>query len=384
MPDGSDRIAIAVHARIADIPWEQWDACAGDNPFVSHAFLNALEESGSACAETGWQPQHLTITDETGRIAGAVPLYLKNHSYGEYIFDWGWADAYHRAGGSYYPKLQVCVPFTPATGPRLLLRADCDQDGIRNALIAGMLELGRRHEVSSLHITFPDKKQWQELGEAGLLQRIGLQYHWKNDDYGNFDDFLAALTSRKRKAIKKERRKVAESGILLKALTGAEITPLHWDKFYGFYRATTDKKWGQAYLTREFFDRIGASLADDVVLMIAEDEGRIVAGALNLRSNDTLFGRNWGCHGDYRFLHFEACYYQAIDYAIEHGLKYVEAGAQGEHKIQRGYLPVEVYSAHWIRDAGFNDAIADFLQRETASVRRDIDALSAYSPFKQE
>ena len=276
------------------------------------------------------------------------------------------------------------MPFTPATGPRLLLRPDCEQAAIRKGLIAGMIELGRRHDVSSLHITFPDREQWEQLGDAGLLKRIGLQYHWQNRDYGNFDDFLADLTSRKRKAIKKERRKVTESGIVLKALTGDEITALHWDKFYSFYLATSDKKWGQAYLTREFFDRIGASLADNVVLMVAEDEGEIVAGALNLKSGDTLYGRNWGCHGNYRFLHFEACYYQAIDYAIQHGLKFVEAGAQGEHKIQRGYLPVETYSAHWIRDAGFNEAIADFLQRESASVRRDIEALGEYSPFKSE
>ena len=384
MPDGSDSIAIAVHPRIADIPWAQWDACAGDNPFVSHAFLDALEQSGSACARTGWQPQHLTIADGSGRIAGAVPLYLKSHSYGEYIFDWGWADAYHRAGGSYYPKLQACVPFTPATGARLLLRPDCDQKTVRNALIAGMLELTQRHNASSLHITFPTREQWQQLGDAGLLKRIGLQYHWQNRGYSSFDDFLADLASRKRKAIKKERRKVADSGIVLKALSGDDITALHWDKFYNFYLDTSDKKWGQAYLTREFFDRIGSSLSGKTVLMIAEDDGEIVAGALNLKSNDTLYGRNWGCHGNYRFLHFEACYYQAIDYAIEHGLKFVEAGAQGEHKIQRGYLPVEIYSAHWIRDAGFSDAIADFLQRETRSVKRDIEMLSEGSPFKNE
>ena len=384
MPDGGDAIAVRVVARIADLPAEEWDACAGANPFVRHAFLAALEESGSATAESGWLPQHLTIEGPDGRLIGAAPLYLKNHSYGEYVFDWGWADAYERAGGRYYPKLQASVPFTPVTGPRLLVRPDADRAAVTTALVAGMVELAKRHGASSVHVTFPTRREWQCLGEAGFLQRLGLQYHWENPGYGSFDDFLGSLASRKRKAIRRERRAVAESGITMRALTGPEIEPRHWDAFHDFYLATSEKKWGPAYLTRDFFDRLGETMARNVVLVLAELDGRPVAGALNLMGDGTLYGRNWGSAGRFRFLHFEACYYQAIEFAIRHGLTRVEAGAQGEHKIQRGYLPTETYSAHWIRDPGFRNAVADFLGRERAGVRHEQNALADFSPFRKE
>jgi len=385
MPDGDDSLAVKVVSRIAEVPAAEWDACAGDNPFVSHAFLDALEESGSATAETGWLPQHLVLPapDGTG-LLGCAPLYLKSHSYGEYIFDWNWADAYERAGGRYYPKLQCAVPFTPATGPRLLVNPAARREDVEAGLVAAMLEMARRHHASSVHITFPPREQYERLGAFGLLQRLGVQYHWQNHGYADFDAFLASLASRKRKAIKKERRKVAESGIRIRPLSGSEIEPRHWDAFFEFYMATADRKWGQPYLTREFFHLLGERLAERVVLMMADYEDELVAGALNLRSSDTLYGRNWGSLGRFRFLHFETCYYQAIDYAIAHGLKTVEAGAQGEHKIQRGYLPTATYSAHWIADAGFAGAVEHFLARERPAVEREIAALEDYSPFKEE
>ncbi|GAB4376398.1 MAG: GNAT family N-acetyltransferase [Kiloniellaceae bacterium] len=387
MPDGSDSLAVKVVSRIAEVPAAAWDACAGGNPFVSHAFLSALEESGSATAETGWLPQHLVLEDPTGgpgsAILGCAPLYLKSHSYGEYVFDWSWADAYERAGGRYYPKLQCSVPFTPATGPRLLVNPKAARAEVEAGLTAAMLELARRHQVSSLHVTFPTREQYDRLGEFGLLQRLGVQYHWVNRGYADFDEFLAELASRKRKAIRKERRQVAESGIRLTPLSGSAITPRHWDAFFEFYMATADRKWGQPYLTRDFFHLLGERLADKVVLVVAEHDGALVAGALNLKSEDTLYGRNWGCLERFRFLHFETCYYQAIDYAIAHGLKTVEAGAQGEHKIQRGYLPTPTYSAHWIADAGFSAAVEEFLARERRAMQREIEALGDYSPFRQ-
>ncbi len=383
MPDGSESLAVKVVSRIAEVPAADWDACAGGNPFVSHAFLDALEESGSATAETGWLPQHLVLPDPKGGLLGCAPLYLKNHSYGEYVFDWNWADAYERAGGRYYPKLQCSVPFTPATGPRLLVHPTAEREEVMAGLTAAMLELARRHQASSLHITFPPEAQFDALGRFGLLQRLGVQYHWHNRGYAAFDDFLDALASRKRKAIRKERRKVAESGIRLRALTGGEIEPRHWDAFFEFYMATADRKWGQPYLTREFFHLLGERLTDRVVLMLADYQGEPVAGALNLKSGDTLYGRNWGALGRFRFLHFETCYYQAIDYAIAHGLKYVEAGAQGEHKIQRGYLPTATYSAHWIADANFSRAVEEFLARERAAVEQEIAYLADHSPFKE-
>ncbi|HAD87812.1 MAG TPA: GNAT family N-acetyltransferase, partial [Rhodospirillaceae bacterium] len=365
MPDGRDAVAIKVLQSLSEVSPEAWNACAGDaNPFVRHEFLSALEDSGSATRETGWLGQHLVIEDASGAVAACAPLYLKNHSYGEYVFDWGWADAYERAGGRYYPKLQCSVPFTPATGPRLLVNKDLPEDERREmgtALIAGMMQLAQNLNVSSLHVTFPTEEEWKRFGDAGYLKRIGQQFHWENKGFETFDDFLAELSSRKRKNIKKERRAVEEADLDIRALSGHEVTADQWDAFFQFYMDTTDKKWGQAYLRRDFFSLLGERMGDAVVLILVEKDGMPVAGALNLKGRDTLYGRNWGCIADYKFLHFEACYYQAIDYAIAHGLKWVEAGAQGPHKVQRGYLPQQTYSAHWIADKGFRDAVSDFL-----------------------
>jgi predicted N-acyltransferase len=385
MPDGTEPASIRLVERIAELPAEAWDDCAGrDNPTVSHAFVAALEESGSATAEAGWLPQHLAVEDKGGRLLAAAPLYVKSHSYGEYVFDHGWADAYERAGGRYYPKLLVAIPFTPVPGPRLLVHPAAPA-GTRQALIAGLVEVAKRMKVSSLHVTFPPEAEWRALGEAGFLQREGEQFHWENRGYRDFDDFLAALSSRKRKNIRKEREAARAGGIEIAALNGKAIENRHWDAFFRFYHNTADRKWGYPYLTREFFDRLGAAMADKVVLVMAEQRGRLVAGALNLLGSDTLYGRNWGCAaGDFPFLHFECCYYQAIEFAIARGLKRVEAGAQGPHKIQRGYLPVATYSAHWIRDAAFAKAVADFLARERRAIRQERAELAEFSPFRKE
>ena len=382
MPDGNEQITVKVVAHISEVDADGWDACAGGrNPFVSHAFLSALEESGSVTARTGWQPQHLVVEDGNGDVAACAPLYLKSHSYGEYVFDWGWADAWERAGGSYYPKLQSAVPFTPATGPRLLIR-DGAPDKLHDILLSAMVQLARQHEVSSLHVTFPPKEQWDRMGAAGFLKRTGKQFHWENRGYENFDDFLGRLQSRKRKAIRKERREVQDQGVRLRALAGDEITPDHWDAFYHFYIDTIDRKWGRPYLNREFFAILGETLSELAVMVVGEEDGDLICGALNLKGEDTLYGRNWGCSKDIRFLHFEACYYQAIDYAIRHGLRWVEAGAQGPHKIQRGYLPREIYSAHFIDDPGFAGAVKDFVEREAREVEYEIAGLMQYSPYR--
>ncbi len=385
MPDGAEPVTVNLLGAIDEVSAAAWDACAGaQNPFVSHAFLNALERSGSAVPDRGWQPQHLVVPDLNGGLLGAAPLYLKGHSYGEYVFDWGWADAYERAGGSYYPKLQVCVPFTPVPGPRLLVRPGAEAEAVSAALIAGLTEVAERSQVSSLHVTFCEPAEWRQLGDAGFLQRTGRQFHWENRGYDSFDAFLGSLASRKRKMIRKERRKVAESGITLRALRGEAIEPRHWDAFHRFYLATADRKWGSPYLTRDFFHQLGEALAERVVLVVAEDRGELTAAALNLVGEDALYGRNWGALGDYRFLHFEACYYQAIEFAIEHGLARVEAGAQGEHKIQRGYMPVQTYSAHWIADPGLRDAVESYLAQERREISREITGLASYGPFRKD
>jgi len=386
MPDGQNEAVIRVLNAIGEVPAEQWDRCAGgDDPFVSYAFLSALEDSGSVAAETGWHPRHLVLESGNGKIAAVVPLYLKSHSYGEYIFDWSWADAYHRAGGAYYPKLQVAVPFSPVTGRRLLVDPSLQPDArteIQRTLISGLSQLTEQLGVSSFHMTFIDRQEWEMCGQYGLLQRIDRQFHWLNDGYEKFDDFLATLTSRKRKSIKKERKTALASGVKISRLTGNDIEERHWDAFYSFYCNTSDRKWGQAYLNRTFFSLLGERLADKIMLVIAEDGGKAVGGALNLIGGDTLFGRYWGCLDHYRFLHFEACYYQAIDFAIETGLGKVEAGAQGQHKLQRGYLPHTTYSAHWIADPGFRQAVARFLEQEREAVDDEIEALTTFSPFK--
>lgn len=384
MPDGNDAITVRVLTGIAQADPQAWDACAGsDNPFLCHAFLLALEESGSAIGKTGWQPSHLAAFDPAGRMVGAVPAYLKNHSYGEYVFDHAWANALERAGGSYYPKLQVAVPFTPVPGPRLLV-APGGGETVAPALVSALERVARRYGVSSAHVTFPNDADAAVLGAAGWLQRTGVQYHWENRGYARFDDFLDTLNSRKRKAIRKERREVADSSVRLHTLTGDELKPEHWDAFHAFYLETADRKWGGGYLNREFFDHLGQTMANRVVLVMCEDRGEWVAGALNLLGSDTLYGRNWGSDGRYRFLHFEACYYRALDFAIERGLKRVEAGAQGEHKIQRGYLPVLTHSAHWIADPGFRRALDHHLRQERAAIAAEIEALAEFSPYRQD
>ncbi len=373
--------------RIAEISADAWDACAGtSDPFLSHSFFLALEESGSVSIDAGWQPQHLVLEDKNGEALAVMPLYLKNHSYGEYVFDWGWADAYHRAGGNYYPKLQAAVPFTPVTGRRLLVRQDLPADqqvGLRRALLSGLSQLARQLGVSSFHITFQNKEDWRLSGEMGLLQRTDRQFHWINDDFDSFEDFLGALSSRKRKTIRKERRAIAEKGVDILAITGPQIEERHWDAFFGFYCNTSDRKWGQAYLNRDFFSRMGRNMSEKVLLIMAEHNGELIGGALNLIGGDTLYGRYWGSVENFKFLHFEVCYYRAIDFAIDKGLKRVEAGAQGDHKLQRGYLPHTTYSAHWIADAGFREAVERFLKEETRAIGYEIEDLSGHSPFKR-
>ncbi len=382
MPDGSATLTLTLHAKIADIDAADWDACAGSgNPFVSHAFLSAMEDSGSASSRTGWLPQHAVLRRGGGEIVGIVPMYAKSHSYGEYVFDHGWANALERIGKDYYPKLQAAVPFSPVPGPRLLRRPG---SGIPIAAMASALEQAcASHKLSSVHVTFCTRDEWAGLGDAGWLQRIGTQFHWENEGYSDFEGFLGALSSRKRKVLRRERRDANAAGLTFHALSGADITERHWDAFYAFYQSTVDRKWGSAYLTRSFFSLLGQRLGDKVVLMYAENGNTPVAGALNLVGDEALYGRNWGCSGDWPFLHFELCYYRAIDWAIEHGLKRVEAGAQGRHKIQRGYLPKPTYSAHWITHTGLRRAVADFLVEERAGVEAEMAALSEESPFKK-
>jgi predicted N-acyltransferase len=359
-----------------------WDACAGaDQPFLSHAFLLALEASGAATGETGWLPLHV-VAERDGEIIACAPMYLKSHSYGEYIFDWGWANAYERAGGRYYPKLQVAVPFTPVPGPRLLTRPGVDI--ARPALVQGLLSAAARIDCSSLHITFCQEPEWRELGDAGMMLRQGVQYHWHNRGYQSFDDFLGALKSSKRKMIKKERARVRDQDLTLETLTGDGITRDIWRHFYPFYLSTVDKRWGSAYLTRPFFERLGELMPERIVLVMARHDGRYVAGALNLLGSDTLYGRNWGCRQEFDFLHFEACYYAAIDFAIERGLARVEAGAQGQHKLQRGYEPVPTYSAHWIKDRHFKSAVGHFLTQERAQMALETEELRTLLPYRQD
>ncbi|WP_203309223.1 GNAT family N-acetyltransferase [Sphingomonas beigongshangi] len=370
-------------ARLADgvrsIPAAQWDACAGTaNPFVSHAFLFALEDSGSVGGRSGWQPIPIVVDGADGLPAAIAPAYAKAHSQGEYVFDHAWADAWERAGGSYYPKLQVAAPFSPVPGPRLLLR----DPAAAPALIAALEAVTDRHDLSSAHATFVAPDQIPLFEQAGWLVREGTQFHWANQGYASFDEFLDALASRKRKAIRKERA-AAVQGLTIRHLSGAAIQPAHWDAFWAFYQDTGSRKWGQPYLTRAFFDLLGATMGDKVLLILAERDGVPIAGALNLIGADTLYGRYWGCTQEVPFLHFELCYYQAIDAAIARGLRTVEAGAQGEHKLARGYVPVPTWSAHYIPDAGFRRAVSDFLVRERAAVESDQAYLAELAPFRR-
>jgi predicted N-acyltransferase len=324
----------------------------------------------------------LSLAGANGEIDGVVPLYAKTHSHGEYIFDYGWADAYERAGGRYYPKLLSAAPFTPVPGPRLLLRPGAPPEA-REHLLAGMVELTNRRRISSLHVNFPEPSDAEVFKDAGFLQRLGQQFHWTNDGYRDFEDFLSALNSRKRKAVKKERREALARGLDIEVLTGSDLKPRHWDAFFEFYLATSDRKWGSAYLNRRFFAMIGERMPERIVLVMARRGASYVAGAFNLLGKDTIYGRNWGSYGDYKFLHFECCYYRAIEFAIKHGLQRVEAGAQGPHKIQRGYLPVPTYSAHWIPDPAFRRAVAQFLTRERDMIAHKMDGLAEFSPFRQ-
>ena len=384
MDDAGPIIEVRIQERIADISKAEWDACAGrNNPFTSYDFLSALEESGSVDVAEGWLPRHAAAYAPDGVLAAAAPLYLKSHSQGEYVFDHGWAQAWERAGGDYYPKLVCAAPFTPATGRRLLVRPEVDQEQYEAALISAMLQLVENSGVSSLHINFLTRGEWDRVEEYGLIQRTGQQYHWENQGYQAFDDFLAQLSSRKRKNIRKEREAVTAQGVKMHILTGDDLKDEHWDAFYAFYRSTTDKKWGMDYLKRPFFSLLGERMADRVALVMAEYDDQWVAGALNLIGEDTLYGRNWGCLAHFKNLHFETCYYQAVDFAIERGLKRVEAGAQGQHKIQRGYLPVETYSAHFIADPNFRAAVADFVRRERRAVGEEIEFLADFSPFRK-
>ncbi len=380
MPDGSS-LAVRFYSRIAEIGQAAWDACAGEaNPFVSYGFLAALEESGAVGPGTGWHPRHAAVQDEAGDVVAVAPVYAKTHSYGEYVFDQGWAQAFARAGGQYYPKLQVAVPFSPVPGPRILSR----QPDIAVPLMARVLEaMAEELDCSSVHVTFCTEPEWNALGEAGWLRRTGMQFHWENHGYAGFDEFLAALSSRKRKAIRRERA-AARVGLTFRTLSGAELTADVWRIFYDFYLATVERKWGGAYLTPEFFPLMGARLGARVVLMLAEREGKPIAGALNLLGDGVLYGRNWGCTEDVPFLHFELCYYQAIEYAIAHGLARVEAGAQGEHKIQRGYLPRPTYSAHYIRHEGLAQAVAQFLEVERAHMDETMALLAAEGPYRRD
>jgi predicted N-acyltransferase len=383
-------IEITAHATLADFTAAEWDACACPeaadgrpmDPFTTYRFLRALEDSRSIGPGTGWQPQYLSAR-QNGQIIAVAPLYAKGHSQGEYIFDHNWAQAYENAGGRYYPKLQMAVPFTPATGRRFLTRPGFEVAGM-SALVQGAIQIAADNQLSSLHVTFCTQAEALAGAQMGLLPRIGQQFHWENNGYADFDAFLASLSSRKRKNISKERATAAAFGGEIISLTGEAIQPHHWDAFWQFYQDTGNRKWGTPYLTRAFFDRAHETLRDDILLVLAMRNGRPVAGALNFIGRETLFGRYWGCTEHHACLHFELCYYRAIDYAIANGLARVEAGAQGEHKLARGYLPVATHSLHWIGDAGFKDAIARYLKAERSAVDREIDVLTRYGPFRKD
>ena len=403
-------VTLRVANSLEEVAAEAWDACANPvvgrdhgngadlaprdvqentledryNPFISHDFLSSLELSQSVRTRGGWQPLHLLAEDSNGTLVGAVPCYAKTHSQGEYVFDHGWAEAYERAGGSYYPKLQVSVPFTPATGRRLLVRPGPEADAVRGALADSLMDICRRSNASSAHVTFPTQPEWDLLGRRGFLKRTHQQFHWENAGYDSFDAFLAALASRKRKTIRREREDALSAGISVHWLTGADLTESVWDAFFDFYMETGSRKWGRPYLTRPFYSMVGEKMRDRILLVMAKRNGRWIAGAINFIGSHTLFGRHWGAVEHHQFLHFELCYYQAIQYAIEHKLARVEAGAQGEHKISRGYLPTTTYSAHYIVDPGLRRAIEDFLKHERAYVAAAGAELAETAPFRKQ
>ena len=387
---GPESLTVTLHPAIAEIAAADWDACACPeaadggrpaDPFTTHRFLAALEESGSVGPGTGWEPHHLAVRSGDSVVAVA-PCYAKAHSQGEYIFDHGWADAWERAGGRYYPKLQVAVPFTPATGRRFLTRPGWEAAG-RSALVSALVQVAAENRLSSAHVTFCTAREAEAGAAMGLLHRRTQQFHWENRGYADFDAFLGDLASRKRKTIRKERAAAQGFGGTIRQLSGAAIEPHHWQAMWAFYQDTGARKWGRPYLTRAFFDLAAERLADDVLMVVAERGGRPVAGALNLIGRDTLFGRYWGCVEEHACLHFECCYYQAIEAAIARGLSRVEAGAQGEHKLARGYLPAETHSLHWIADRSFRAAVSRFLDQERAMLGEEMTILADYGPFRK-
>ena len=393
----ANELRVTVVNAIGDVSAEAWDACANPrnepqavdpeypfNPFLAHGFLSALEASKSVGGRSGWHVQHLLVKDADGSLLGAAPCYLKSHSRGEYVFDGGWAEAYERAGGSYYPKLQVAVPFTPACGRRLLVRPGAHAGEVRNALAAGLIELCRVERASGVHVTFATEPEFRFLGDLGFLQRTDQQFHWENHGYASFDEFLAALAARKRKTIRRERHEALANGVTVQWLTGSDLTEAVWDDFFAFYMETGSRKWGYPYLTRPFFSRVGEAMRERILVVMAKRAGRFIAGAINFIGSHALFGRHWGAIEHHPFLHFELCYYQAIDYAIAHKLQRVEAGAQGEHKIARGYMPTTTFSAHHIADPALRRAVADYLVRERAYVAAAGAELAAMGPYRKD
>ena len=381
-------LSLRIARSLSDVDRDSWDRVANPDgvpydPFLSWDFLEAMESSGAATPETGWTPLHVLIEDASGDLLAAMPLYAKSHSQGEYIFDHSWADAFMRAGGNYYPKLLSAIPFSPVTGRRRLVRAgEADQDGLKDSLLAGAVQLARDNDLSSLHLNFLETSEFEALGHSGLLQRTDQQFHFENKGYQSFDDFLAELSSAKRKNLKKERRK-AQDGLDIQWLQGDDLTDAHWDIFFEFYMDTGSRKWGTPYLNRETFRLLHERMADKILMILALDGDMPIAGALNFIGSETLYGRYWGRFEERPFLHFELCYYQAMDFAIQHGLKHVEAGAQGGHKLARGYAPVTTYSAHWVAHEGLRHALEDYLERERYAVSQEMDYLKERTPFKK-
>ncbi|MCR4520796.1 MULTISPECIES: GNAT family N-acetyltransferase [Bosea] len=402
---GNGDLTVRVATSLKAVPAGAWNACANphaladaisapaappadpaldrDNPFVSHEFLMALEDSRCIGGRTGWSPAYLLVENDAGQLLAAAPSFLKSHSQGEYVFDHSWADAYERAGGRYYPKLQVAAPFTPATGPRLLVADSPRADEARAALIGGLEALRGQTQSSSVHVTFAQEPDIAALKQAGYIERNDLQFHWQNEGFGSYDDFLATLASRKRKTLKRERREALANDITIEVLSGNGLTEAVWDDFFSFYEDTGSRKWGRPYLNRAFFSAVGAAMGERIVLVMAKRAGRHIAGAINFRGANTLYGRNWGCIEDHPFLHFEVCYHQAIDYAIAHGLARVEAGAQGEHKLARGYRPVITRSLHHIADPGLRRPVAAYLAQEREQIAAAREALAVESPFRK-
>ncbi len=369
---------------IGSVNADQWNHVSGTaNPFLRYEFLSALERNGCVGERHGWLPRHALAFDNDGRLIGAIPMYLKDNSYGEFVFDWSWADAYQRAGLPYYPKSVVAVPYTPATGPRILTASSASADEVADQLIRVTREWSNSEQLSSLHYLFTDKNDTRRLTEQGFLLRLGCQFHWQNRGYRDFDDYLSCFSSQKRKKVRRERRYVQQAGIELRAVHGQQASDAEIETMHDFYRSTFEKKWGHPTLTLGFFREIAVTMGEQLLFFIASKEDRIIAGAICFRSADTLYGRHWGCYQNHHSLHFETCYYQGIDYCIRHGLKVFEPGAQGEHKISRGFLPTPTWSAHWIRHPGFRDIISRHLEQETAAMRDYMDGLRAHTPFKQ-